>query len=224
VTHPTWFLYNNRSRRKLVEGFFLRHARSALVTLQRDFFFTLYRLATCFFLNFSSYFQLTDHPYYQSGRERDYCSFLFFLHWNHDFFVKLNFFCFKATEQWIFNGSGMHSGCAEKCLKRHFDHRRVDKKFRQGARASINGWEFKILRSKFFRIFFWWCCPSIPVGGFLCRSLEVLVGGIFVSVHLHVSHVTFFRTGGLIHLNESLLAQEPSTGSLNWYQLKSRGL
>ena len=98
----------------------------------------------------------------------------------------------------------MHSGCAEKCLKRHFDHRRVDKKFRQGARASINGWEFKILRSKFFRIFFWWCCPSIPVGGFLCRSLEVLVGGIFVSVHLHVSHVTFFRTGGLIHLNESL--------------------
>ena len=98
----------------------------------------------------------------------------------------------------------MHSGCAEKCLKRHFDHRRVDKKFRQGARASINGWEFKILRSKFFRIFFWWCCPCIPVGGFLCRSLKVLVGGIFVSVHLHVSHVTFFRTGGLIHLNESL--------------------
>jgi len=39
----------------MVEGFFLRHARSALVTLQRDFFLTLYRLATCFFFN-----QLTD--------------------------------------------------------------------------------------------------------------------------------------------------------------------
>ena len=59
---------------------------------KETFFFTLYRLATCFFFNFSSYFQLTDHPYYQSGRERDYCSFLFFCIEIMIFFVKLNFF------------------------------------------------------------------------------------------------------------------------------------
>lgn len=36
-------------------------------------------------------------------------------------------------------------------------------------------------------------------------SLEVLVGGVLISVDLHISHVFLFRGGGCVHLDEPVL-------------------
>ena len=66
------------------------------------------------------------------------------------------------------------------------------------------------------------CCCCCCLGG---RGLEIFVGGVLVSVHLHAGHVPLFRAGGLVHLDEALemegtrlearLCPEMNTG-LSW--------
>ena len=43
----------------------------------------------------------------------------------------------------------------------------------------------------------------------LVRHLEVFVCGVFITVNLHVSHVAFFRRGGLVHLHKSMVHRSP---------------
>ena len=177
-----------------MEGFFLRHARSALVTLQRDFlFFTLYRLATCFFKFFFSW--RIASLLSKWTRKGLFSSFFFCIE------IILGNWNFKAKE-WIFDG---REACTQvqKVSENFFPDTLGGSEFWG---ASILRWEFKILRSRLIFLDDNAVCECAPFWNLpnLCRSLKVLVGGIFVSVHLHVRHVTFFRARGLIHLNESL--------------------
>ena len=55
------------------------------------------------------------------------------------------------------------------------------------------------------------CCCSL--GG---RGLEIFVGRVLVSVHLHAGHVPLLGTGGLVHLDEALEMK-----ARNWVRIPS---
>ena len=56
----------------------------------------------------------------------------------------------------------------------------------------------------------WLTEDGLAVGGCLSAGagLEVLVGGVFVAVHLHAGHVPLLGAGGLVDLDETLQVQD----------------